>query len=183
MSANTQQLSDQEKANKWWDELNVWPNDIEPYLKSKHQLAYKYFGSILYNHLSESQIKEIWRKETSPTTTVNEGEEGFTKGEFVIESIKETNLGYVADIKIINNPDSLICSVWGDTKEEAEANAHLIAAAKDLYFNNDKNIDLLKELQRLLVYGNINLEQTLCKVNERLFKSQEVRAKANPKLP
>lgn len=61
----TQQLSDQEKANIWW-------NDLKPYLRvsllQKHDL-------LLKGGKAEERVLTIWRKETSPTTTVKEGED------------------------------------------------------------------------------------------------------------
>lgn len=155
-----------------WDSDHAITND---FIRSKMFVN----GKPVFDFMRDSDKEEDWhcvinsKKEipkVAPTTTVKEGEEGFTKGEWRRTSDNDIYAG-----------DRLLFSCWNSkqTDKEAEANAHLIAASKDLYHNNDKNIDLLKELQGMLVNGNIDLEQTLCKVNERLFKSQEVRVKLN----
>lgn len=54
-----------------------------------------------------------------------------TEGDWQPTKVKETKLGFTSEIGPSDN--NRFCSVWGDTKEECEANAHLIAASKDLY--------------------------------------------------
>jgi hypothetical protein len=72
----------------------------------------------------------------------------------------------------ILSDDGKLCDVYGDTKEEADANAHMLAASKDMYlelseilkwgkakngkFEFTTSIEKLKQLQALLKKANKN---------------------------
>lgn len=177
-------LTDEEKAALWWGNLTTF---------QKLNYINKYGVQCLNDaHIVIAEKVLIWRKETSSTPISTEsGELKVPHGDwyasepkisevaegqtyFAIGSNSPERRGNTYVIPGFYYPHSVL------THEEMEATAKMLAASKDLYENNNKTIILLKELQWLLIEGVFDFEQALCKVNERLFKSQEVRAKANP---
>lgn len=121
--------SDREKAFIWWEELG---HNKQIDLRNTYNRWKK------LDELDEWDISEIWRKETLPTTTGNEGELQVTEGEWIVEKIKDSPLHYIL------SSDKLI----GRTSypDNSEANAYMFAASKDMYLALKRCLEVFQEL-------------------------------------